>query len=327
MKFLVTGSSGFIGYHITRMILENFKGSSVIGIDNLNSYYSVKLKKKRIKILKKFKKFKFIKIDISHVEKVSSLFKNIKFDIVIHMAAQPGVRYSMVNPKVYFSSNIEGFLNIIENCNLSKVKKFLFASSSSVYGDQKRYPLKENYNLNPNNIYSHTKKNNEDVAEDISRISKMRIVALRFFTIYGDYARPDMFIYKLLNFLHKKQTFYLNNYGNHERDFTHIDDVKNIIKKLILTKKLKNYQVFNICSSNPVNILKLAVLIKDYLKSKIKIIKIKKHKADVLVTYGSNVKIKKFLKIKKFKNIFKEIKKVIDNYNNKKIFKYSQFKN
>lgn len=102
MKFLVTGSAGFIGYHIARMILENFKGSSVIGVDNLNSYYSVKLKKQRIKILKNFKKFKFLKIDISQAEKVSSLFKNIKFDTVIHMAAQPGVRYSMVNPKVYF---------------------------------------------------------------------------------------------------------------------------------------------------------------------------------------------------------------------------------
>jgi UDP-glucuronate 4-epimerase len=323
MKFLVTGSAGFIGYHITKMILENFKGSSVTGIDNLNSYYSVKLKNERIKILKNFKKYKFRKIDITNAKKVSSLFKNNKFDIVIHMAAQPGVRYSIINPNAYFSSNIEGFLNIIENCNLSKVKMFFFASSSSVYGDQKKYPLKENYNLNPNNIYSHTKKNNEDVAEDISGISKMKIVALRFFTIYGNYARPDMFIYKFLNFLHNKRTFYLNNYGNHKRDFTHVNDVKNIIKKLILTKRLKNYQVFNICSSNPVNILKLALLIKDYLKSKIKIIKIKKHKADVLVTYGSNVKIKKFLKIKKFKNIFKEIKKVIDNYNNKKIYKYS----
>jgi len=323
MKFLVTGSAGFIGYHIARMILENFKKSSVIGIDNFNNYYSVKLKKERIKILKNFKKFKFIKIDICNLEKVSNLFKKNKFEIVIHMAAQPGVRYSMINPKVYFSSNIEGFLNIIENCNLLKVKKFLFASSSSVYGDQKKYPLKENYNLNPNNIYSYTKKNNEDVAEDISGISKMKIVALRFFTIYGDYARPDMFIYKYLYSLNKKKTFYINNYGNHKRDFTHIDDVKSIIKKLILSKRLKNNQVFNICSSNPVNILKLALLIKDYLKSKIQIKKIKKHKADVLVTYGSNVKIKKFLKIKKFKNIFKEIKKVIDNYNNKKIYKYS----
>lgn len=323
MKFLVTGSAGFIGYHIARMILENFKKSSVIGIDNFNNYYSVKLKKERIKILKNFKKFKFIKIDISNLEKVSNLFKRNKFEIVIHMAAQPGVRYSMVNPKVYFSSNIEGFLNIIENCNLSKVKKFFFASSSSVYGDQKNYPLKENYNLNPNNIYSLTKKNNEDIAEDISRISKIQIVALRFFTIYGDYARPDMFIYKYLYSLNKKKFFYINNYGNHKRDFTHVDDVKSIVKKLILSKRLKNNQVFNICSGNPVNILKLALLIKDYLKSKTKIIKIKKHKADVLVTYGSNVKIKKFLKIKKFKNIFKEIKKVINNYNNKKIFKYS----
>ena len=323
MKFLVTGSAGFIGYHITRMILENFKGSSVIGIDNLNSYYSVKLKKRRIKILNNFKKFKFLKIDISNAEKVSSLFKNIKFDIVIHMAAQPGVRYSMVNPKAYFSSNIEGFLNIIENCNLSKVKIFFFASSSSVYGDQKKYPLKENYNLNPNNIYSYSKKNNEDVAEDISGISKMKIVALRFFTIYGDYARPDMFIYKFLNFLHNKKTFYLNNYGNHKRDFTHIEDVKNIIAKLIINKKLKSYQVFNVCSSTPVSILKLSFLIQNILQLKNKIIKIQKHRADVLITHGSNIKIKKFLRIKKFRNIFNEIESVIQNYIKQKIFKYS----
>jgi UDP-glucuronate 4-epimerase len=324
MKFLVTGSAGFIGYHITRMILENFKGSRVMGIDNLNSYYSVQLKKKRIKILRNFTNFKFKKIDISNAKKISSLFKKNNFDIVVHMAAQPGVRYSMINPKVYFSSNLEGFLNIIENCNLSKVKKFLFASSSSVYGDQKKYPLKENYNLNPNNIYSYTKKNNEDVASDLSKSKffKMKIVALRFFTIYGDYARPDMFIYKFLNFLVKKKTFYLNNYGNHKRDFTHIEDVKNIIAKLILNKKLKNYQVFNVCSGRPVSILKLSFLIQNILQLKNRIIKIKKHRADTLVTHGNNRKIKNFLKIGRFRNIFDEIENVIQNYIEKKIFKY-----
>jgi UDP-glucuronate 4-epimerase len=324
MKFLVTGSAGFIGCHVTRMILENFKGSRVMGIDNLNSYYSVQLKKKRIKILRNFRNFKFKKIDISNAKKISSLFKKNNFDIVVHMAAQPGVRYSMINPKVYFSSNIEGFLNIIENCNLSKVKKFLFASSSSVYGDQKKYPLKENYNLNPNNIYSYTKKNNEDVASDLSKSKffKMKIVALRFFTIYGDYARPDMFIYKFLNFLVKKKTFYLNNYGNHKRDFTHIEDVKNIIAKLILNKKLKNYQVFNVCSSRPVSILKLSFLIQNILQLKNRIVKIKKHRADTLVTHGNNRKIKNFLKIGRFRNIFDEIENVIQNYIEKKIFKY-----
>ena len=325
MKFLVTGSAGFIGYHITKMILENFKESTVMGIDNLNNYYSVKLKKERIKILRKFNKFKFKKIDISNEKKISTLFKKNNFDIVIHMAAQPGVRYSMINPKVYFSSNIEGFLNIIENCNLSKVKKFLFASSSSVYGDQKKYPLKEHYNLNPNNIYSYTKKNNEDVAEDIAKVKffKMKIIALRFFSIYGDYGRPDMFIYKFLNCLVKKNFFYLNNYGNHKRDFTHIDDVKNIIGKLIINKKLKNYQVFNICSSKPISILKLSFLIQNFLKLTNKIIKIKKNRADVLVTHGSNKKIKKFLKIKKFKNILNEINNIIENYIKKSFYKYS----
>lgn len=325
MKFLVTGSAGFIGYHITKMILENFKESTVMGIDNLNNYYSVKLKKERIKILRKFNKFKFKKIDISDAKKISTLFKRNNFDIVIHMAAQPGVRYSMINPKVYFSSNIEGFLNIIENCNLSKVKKFLFASSSSVYGDQKKYPLKEHYNLNPSNIYSYTKKNNEDVAEDISKVKffKMKIIALRFFSIYGDYGRPDMFIYKFLNCLVKKNFFYLNNYGNHKRDFTHIEDIKNIIGKLIINKKLKNYQVFNICSSKPVSILKLSFLIQNFLKLTNKIIKIKKNRADVLVTHGSNKKIKKFLKYKKFKNILNEINNIIENYIKKSFFKYS----
>jgi UDP-glucuronate 4-epimerase len=325
MKFLVTGTAGFVGYHITRMILENFKSSSVLGIDNLNSYYSVKLKKERIKILSNFNKFKFKKIDISNKKKISSLFKKNNFDIVIHMAAQAGVRYSMINPQAYFSSNTEGFLNIIENCNLSKVKKFLFASSSSVYGDQKKYPLKENYNLKPNNIYSYTKKNNEDVANDTSKLkfSKMKIVALRFFTIYGFYGRPDMFIYKFLYSLMKNKTFYLNNHGNHKRDFTHIEDVKNIIAKLIINKKLKKYQVFNICSSKPVSILKLSLIIQNFLKLKNNIIKVQKHKADVLVTHGSNIKIKKFLKIKKFRNILNEIKDVIQNYIKKKIFKYS----
>jgi UDP-glucuronate 4-epimerase len=323
MKFLVTGSAGFIGFHISKMILENFKKSIVIGIDNLNNYYSVKLKKKRIKILSNLSKFKFLKIDISNEKKIYNLFKKYNFDVVIHMAAQPGIRYSMINPQVYFSSNIEGFINIIENCKLFKIKKFIFASSSSVYGNQKKYPIKENFILNPNNIYSLTKKNNEDLAEDISKTEKIKIIGLRFFTIYGDYARPDMFIYKFLNFLIKKKTFYMNNYGNHKRDFTHIDDVKKIIKKLIIIKNFKNYQVFNVCSNKPINILKLAVLIKNFLKSKIKIKKIKKHKADVLVTHGSNLKIKKFLRIKKFKNIFEEIQKVVKNYNKNKIFKYS----
>jgi UDP-glucuronate 4-epimerase len=150
----------------------------------------------------------------------------------------------------------------------------------------------------------------------------MKIVALRFFTIYGDYARPDMFIYKFLNFLVKKKTFYLNNYGNHKRDFTHIEDVKNIIAKLILNKKLKNYQVFNVCSSRPASILKLSFVIQNILQLKNRIINIKKHRADVLVTHGNNRKIKNFLKIGRFRNIFDEIENVIQNYIEKKIFKY-----
>jgi UDP-glucuronate 4-epimerase len=162
------------------------------------------------------------------------------------------------------------------------------------------------------------------VASDLSKSKffKMKIVALRFFTIYGDYGRPDMFIYKFLNFLVKKKTFYLNNYGNHKRDFTHIDDVTNIIKRLILKKIKKKYQVFNVCSNKPINLKLLIVKIKNILKIDNRIIKVKRNSADVLITHGDNSEIKKYLKIKNFKSIGDEIKDIIIWYKENKIFKY-----
>lgn len=322
MKILITGCAGFIGYHIAEKILKDFKKCKVYGIDNFNNYYSPELKNKRIINLKKYQKFNLEKIDISKKEIVKKIFNRNKFDIVIHMAAQAGIRYSLVNPKSYFESNVIGFFNILELSNQNKVKKFIFASSSSVYGDQKKYPFKENFNLYPNNLYSLTKKINEECAKDLSRLTNMKIIGLRFFTIYGKFGRPDMFIYKFLKSSLSNLTFKLNNYGDHKRDFTHIDDVANIIKGLILKKIKKKYQIFNICSNNPINLKLLINKINKITKINNKIFKVKRNHADALITHGDNSKIKKYLKIYKFKNIFNEIKEVINWYKKNKIYKY-----
>jgi len=322
MKILITGCAGFIGFHIAERILKDFKKSKVFGIDNLNNYYSPKLKKKRIFELKKYKKFNFEKIDISNKIKLKKIFNKHNFDIVVHMAAQAGIRYSLINPQSYFKSNLIGFFNVLELSNLNCVKKFIFASSSSVYGDQKKYPYKENFYLYPNNIYSYSKKINEECAKDLSELTKMKVIGLRFFTIYGDFGRPDMFIYKFLKSCLSNLTFQLNNYGDHKRDFTHIDDVTNIIKGLMLKKIKKKYQIFNVCSNKPISLKLLISEIKTILKINNKIIKNKRQNVDVLNTHGDNTKIKKYLKIKKFKNILEEIKNIIKSYKDNKIFKY-----
>lgn len=322
MKILITGCAGFIGYHIAEKILKDFKKCKVYGIDNFNNYYSPELKKKRIINLKKYQKFNLKKVDISNKEIVKKIFDKNKFDIVIHMAAQAGIRYSFVNPQSYSESNLTGFFNILDLSNQNKVKKFIFASSSSVYGDQKKYPFKENFNLYPNNLYSFTKKINEECARDLSKLTDMKIIGLRFFTIYGKFGRPDMFIYKFLKSCLIHSTFELNNYGDHKRDFTHVDDVTNIIKSLILKKIKEKYQIFNVCSSKPIDLKLLMSKMKEIIKNNNKIVKKKRHDADVIKTHGDNTKIKKYLKIKKFKNIIKEITTIINWYKEYKIFKY-----
>ena len=321
MNYLITGCAGFIGYHISESILKANKTSKVIGIDNINNYYSVNLKNKRLNNLKKNGQFKFYKLNLINKKKIVKIFKKFKIDIVIHLAAQAGVRHSIINPSSYYESNVIGFSNIIEVSHKHKVKKFIFASSSSVYGDKKKYPLNENEKVFPKNIYSASKKLNEDIASDVSKISKMKILGLRFFTIYGKWGRPDMFIFSFLKSIQEQKTYYLHNYGKHVRDFTHIDDVLSIIKKLISKKIVKNFQIFNICSNNPVSLRSLILKIYEYTEKKAIIKKIRHNKLEVLKTHGDNKKIKKYLKIKKFKNIFYELKNIIRWYQKEKIWK------
>jgi UDP-glucuronate 4-epimerase len=300
MNILITGVAGFIGFSSAEHLLK--KKIKVSGIDNLDDYYSIKLKKKRLQILKKKKFFKFKKIDILDYKKLITFFRRNKFDVIIHLAGQAGVRYSLINPNKYLDANITGFLNIIKASSQFKVKKIIYASSSSVYGESKKFPLKEDNILNPKNIYGTSKKINEEIAASYSNASKIDFIGLRFFTVYGEWGRPDMFLWKLFRAHKLKKIFYLNNFGNHDRDFTYIGDVVKILHRLIY-KKFNKHEIFNICSNKIINIMKVIQIFKKNNNLKVKLTKM--HKADILKTLGSNEKIKKVLNIKKF-SIFEE---------------------
>ncbi len=299
-KILITGAAGFIGYWLCKKLLDN-KNNEVVGLDNLNSYYSVKLKKERIKELKKAKNFIFLKLDLLEKKKLNQLFQKKKFNFVYNLAAQAGVRYSFENPESYCDSNIIGFNNILNLVEKFKVKKLFFASSSSVYGDIGPFPKKENSKLNTLNIYSLSKLANEITAKLFAKKSKTQIIGLRFFSIYGEWGRPDMLILKYLLAAKKKKNFELFNYGNHYRDFTYIDDAIQIVLKLSKSKIKKKFDIFNICSSKPIKITEILKII-NKLQIKTKLTKKPLHNADVFKTYGDNRKVQNIVKKIKFTN-------------------------
>ena len=207
MKILITGSAGFIGYNLCSYILSINKKIRIVGIDNFNDYYDVKLKKNRISLLKKFNKFTFHNIDINNNFKIKFLFKKYKFDYVFNLAAQAGVRYSIDHPRKYINTNINGFYNILENCRNNKIKRLFYASSSSVYGENKKFPLKEEYDVKPKNIYGLSKKINEEIAQIFYKFYNFKATGLRFFTVYGEWGRPDMMMLKYIDAHYKKKNF------------------------------------------------------------------------------------------------------------------------
>tara|TARA_B100000029_G_scaffold62366_2_gene55933 strand:+ start:37 stop:996 length:960 start_codon:yes stop_codon:yes gene_type:complete len=318
MKILITGVAGFIGFNFAKHLLQ--KKYEVFGIDNFDNYYSVKFKFLRIKELKKSKNFFFKKIDITNVVQLKNFFKNKKFDFIFHFAAQAGVRYSLINPKKYLKVNKHGFENIVSNIKKNKnLKTFFYASSSSVYGSRKKFPSSEKIKLLPQSIYARTKVGNEILAKKISKKTSFNLIGLRFFTVYGEWGRPDMFIFKLLNSHKNNKKFYLNNYGNHERDFTYIKDIVLILEKFMKIKKF-DHRIFNICSSRPINIRTLCY----YLKSKLKIkniIEVKKNSFDVNKTHGDNSLLKKYFKIKKFTSFQTGLNNTVKWYLKNKIYK------
>ena len=300
MQILITGAAGFIGFNLSKYLLK--KNIKVFGIDNINDYYSRSLKLDRIKELKKLKKFNFKKIDIRNEKKLSIFLKRKKIDVIIHLAAQAGVRYSLLNPTEFVQNNILGFYNVMNLAKINNIKKIFYASSSSVYWDSNNFPLKENQIINPKNIYSLSKKNNEEMAEIFSKQFDIKLVGLRFFTIYGEWGRPDMFLMKYLkSSFDKTKKFYLNNFGNHTRDFTYIVDACEIIEKLLFSKndQLK-HQILNICSNNPIKLLSIISELNELTTKKPKIYRRKLQEADVIKTHGSNKKVLSIIGNKKF---------------------------
>ncbi len=317
MNILITGCAGFIGFHLSFKLLKN-KNCKVIGIDNIDNYYDVNLKKKRLKELNKNKKFSFYKINITNNNKVSDLFKKKSIDCVIHLAAQAGVRYSIEDPSKYLDTNIVGFFNIMEQCKENKIRHFLFASTSSVYGDNKNFPLQEHdINNKPLSFYAATKLSNEVMAYSYSNIYRLPITGLRFFTVYGPFGRPDMALYKFAKAIKESKFIKLFNGGNHIRDFTYIDDVVSAIILLIKNppKKRIPYEIYNIGSSRPETLRNYLSKLENLLGKKAKIKKLKLQKGDVLKTHASISKLKNKTKFKVKFDISSGISKFVDWFN------------
>ena len=265
---LITGCAGFIGYHLSIFYLKC--GKQVLGIDNINNYYSKELKLKRLNKLKKFKKFKFFLIDLKNKQSLKKI-KKYRIKFIVHLAGQAGVRYSIVNPLSYVDNNIKAYINLLEFFkNHRHLVSILYASSSSIYGDKKSKI--KNYNIK--SIYAASKKTMEFISDVYCNIYKLKFVGMRFFTVYGPYGRPDMSIYKFFNNILEDKKIDIYNYGNHKRSFTYIDDIILNINKIVKNSDKNKYKkdsiVYNIGNPVSVSLFKLIKIIETVLSKKIK---------------------------------------------------------
>ena len=255
VKVLVTGAAGFIGFHVSQKLLD--QGQIIVGVDNLNSYYDVSLKKGRLQQIETDGKFRFYQLDIADKKSISELFDQHHFDYVIHLAAQAGVRYSLENPYAYVNSNLVGFVNILEGCRNGNVKHLVYASSSSVYGKNKKIPFSTNDNVDhPVSLYAATKKANELMAHTYSHLYNIPTTGLRFFTVYGPWGRPDMAYFLFTKAILEGNPIKVFNYGRMKRDFTYIDDiVEGIVHVISKIPQPENssvpYKIYNIGNNQP----------------------------------------------------------------------------
>lgn len=264
---LITGSAGFIGFHTAKKLLEN--NNKIIGIDNLNNYYDPKLKLDRNKILKKYKNYVFYKGDICDLKFVKKVFQKHKIDKICHLAAQAGVRYSLTNPHEYIQANLVGFTNMIDEAKNHKIKDFIYASSSSVYGDNKKVPFSIHDSVDkPVSLYAATKKANELIAYTYHHLYQMNCTGLRFFTVYGPYGRPDMAYFSFTKNILANKTIEIFNYGKMERDFTYVDDI--VAGILASLEKALPYEVFNLGNHKPAQLKYFVELIEQNLNKKAK---------------------------------------------------------
>ena len=308
-KILITGGAGFIGYHLTKGLLNSNK--LVVCIDNLNDYYNSKLKQDRLKDLgfdfdssrihnTVNSNFSFLKMDINDSDKLNNLFQKHQFDIVIHLAAQAGVRHSLSHPESYITTNINGFFNVIDQCKTHKVKKLIYASSSSVYGLNSKFPYSETLKVNtPISLYAASKISNELIAHSYSHLYGLNTIGLRFFTVYGPWGRPDMAYYKFSDLISRNKPIEVYNNGLNKRDFTYIDDVINCIIKIINNKVQQGkYNIFNIGNSKSISVEKFISIIEKNLNKKAIKNYINSQKGDVNKTLSDTSLIKKGLLMK-----------------------------
>jgi len=328
MKVFVTGSSGFIGFHLSKKLLE--KGYSIHGFDSMNKYYDVKIKKARLKILKKYKKFSFTKNKLENKKILTDSILRFKPTIIIHLAAQAGVRYSIENPKAYMDSNITGTYNIIELAKKINIKHLLIASSSSVYGANKKLPFTEIDKTETQlSIYAATKKSTESIAHSYSNIWRVPITMLRFFTVYGPWGRPDMALFKFTKGIINKKKIDIYNNGKMYRDFTFIDDIVNGITALINKApnlnqlgKIRNdslspvapFRILNIGNTKKVFLLDFINELEKQLRKKAIRNYMKMQKGDVKITVSNTSLLRKITNYNPKTNYKTGIKKFLEWY-------------
>jgi len=317
MNILLTGVAGFIGFHTANLLLK--KKHSVFGLDNLNDYYDVKLKNARLLQLKKFKKFYFYKKEIED-KKILNLFKNKKIECIINLAAQAGVRHSLKDPYTYINSNILGQLNMLELARRYKIKKFIYASSSSVYGGNKKFPFSVEQRVdNPISLYAASKKSSELIAECYSHLFGIQCVGLRFFTVYGPWGRPDMATYIFTKRIIEKKEIDIFNFGKMERDFTYVDDIVDGIYGAVNFNGKFKHKIYNLGNNNPEILIDFIKLIENTLEIEAKKNFLPIQPGDVKKTFADIKESKKdfnfFPKIKISEGIPKFIKWYKDFYN------------
>ncbi len=303
-KILVTGVAGFVGMHVAKTLVES--GHTVVGLDNLCDYYDLQLKHDRLKELgieqlpllenilyQGVSNFSFIKLDLGNFESISSLFSEQSFDVIINLAAQAGVRYSIENPKLYVDSNVHGFFNILELCRQFSIKNLIYASSSSIYGNSNQIPFEENQKTDsPVSLYAATKKSNELMAHSYSHLFGITCVGLRFFTVYGPWGRPDMAPFLFVKAAFEDKPINVFNYGNQSRDFTYVTDIVSGIE--LMTDKIENMtgnHIYNIGYGNPVLLMDFIGTIERHVGKKITYNLLPPQDGDVSQTFASTEKI------------------------------------
>ena len=298
-RVLVTGAAGFIGYHLSERLLK--QGDEVVGLDNLNDYYDVKLKEARLARLQKSRAFRFLKTDLGDRTGVEKIWHEVKPEVVVHLAAQAGVRYSLTHPHAYARSNLEGMLDVLEACRAEKTGNLIFASSSSVYGLNQSMPFSERDNVDhPVSLYAATKKANELMAHSYAHLYGIPCTGLRFFTVYGPWGRPDMAYYKFTQAILEGKEIELYGEGKMQRDFTYVDDIVEAVARLISKPAVGNqkwegknpdpatspapYRIYNIGNNAPVELARFVSAIEAATGKKAKIVKKPVPPGDVLAT-------------------------------------------